>query len=140
MRPLHSAFVSQMAGVVLLCIGGGVVAGGLQPSGCVWVLGCVARGSEGPGEQIGSEGGTAGVPGRSPLVCSCSPVVIRHTSHPSFEGRRVVVVGLPLGCCLACLGAAQPQNLLFFLSCRQRMGVQQSSLPMLMWWEDGFGS
>jgi hypothetical protein len=35
-------------------------------SGCVWVPGCVARGSEGPGEQVGGEGGTAGVPGGSP--------------------------------------------------------------------------
>jgi hypothetical protein len=33
MGPLRSAFVSQMAGVALFCIGGGVMAGGLQPSG-----------------------------------------------------------------------------------------------------------
>jgi hypothetical protein len=33
MQPLRLAFVSQMAGVALFCIGGGVVAGGLQPWG-----------------------------------------------------------------------------------------------------------
>jgi hypothetical protein len=141
-------FVSQMVGVVMFCIGGGVVVGGLASdggpmqrlllsmrllrsafmsqmvgvvvlwrvvfshwvSGCVWVLGCVARGSEGLSEQVGSEGGTSGIHGKSPLVCSCSPVIIWHISHPSFEGRRVVVVGLPSGCHLACWGAAQPQK------------------------------
>jgi hypothetical protein len=83
-----------------------------QVSSCVWVPGCIARGSEGPGEQVGSKGSTAGLPLLgSPLVCSCSPVIIRHTSHPSFEGRRVVVVvGLSWGCCLAHWGSAQPQK------------------------------
>jgi hypothetical protein len=90
MRLLCLAFVSQMAGVVLFFIGGGVVAGGLQPLG-EWL--CMGAGLC----QLGSEGGTAGRPGGSPLVCSCSPVVIWHTSHPLFEGRRVVVVGLALG-------------------------------------------
>jgi hypothetical protein len=75
--------------------------------GC-WVV--LSGGPEGLSEQVSSEGGTAGTPGGSPLVCSCSPVVIQHTSHPSFEGRRVVVVCLSLGCCLTCWGAAQPQK------------------------------
>jgi hypothetical protein len=79
-------------------------------SSCVWVPGYVAQEFEGPGEQVGGEGGTVGVPGGSPLVCSCSPVIMRHTSHPSFEGRRVVVAVLSLGCHLACWGAAQPRK------------------------------
>jgi hypothetical protein len=104
MWPLRLAFVSQMAGVV----GSWQVVFSHRVSGCVWVLGGIARGSEGPSEQVSGKGGTVGVHDGSPLVCSSSPVVIRHTSHPSLEGRRVVVVALSLGCRLACWGAAQP--------------------------------
>jgi hypothetical protein len=39
-----------------------------------------------------------------------SPVVILHASHPSFEGRRAVVVGLWSGCCLVCWGSVQTQK------------------------------
>jgi hypothetical protein len=69
MQLLHSVFVSQIAGVELFCVGG-VVVGGLQPSASgEWLcmgarLHCLEF--EGPGEQVGSEGGTAGIPGRSP--------------------------------------------------------------------------
>jgi hypothetical protein len=106
MWALCLAFVSQMLGVVVLW----QVVFSHWVCSCVWVLGCVTRGSEGLSEQVGSKGGTMGVHGKSPLVCSCSLVVIRHTSHPLFEGRRMVVVGLALGCRLACWGAAQPQK------------------------------
>jgi hypothetical protein len=98
MRPLRSAFVSQMAGVVVLWR----VVFSHRVSGCVWVPGYVAREFEGPGEQVGGEGGTAGVPGRSPPSWVSPrvfllPVVVRHTSHPSFEGRRAMVAGLSFG-------------------------------------------
>jgi hypothetical protein len=84
MQLLRSAFVSQLAGVVVSW----QVVFSHRVSGCVWVLGCVTMGSEGPSEQVGGKGSTAGIHGRSPLVCSCSPVIIRHTSHPLFEGKE----------------------------------------------------
>jgi hypothetical protein len=85
-------------------------------SGCVWVPGYVAQEFEGPGEQVGSKGGTAGVPDRSPpsWVSPCVfllPVVVWHTSHPFTRGGgqwwRV--------CCQGVVwhirGAAQPQEI-----------------------------
>jgi hypothetical protein len=96
--------MSQMAGVVLFCVGGGVVAGGLQLSSKQLCVGAryVAQEFGGPGEQVGSKRGIAGIPGGSPPSWVSPhvfllPVVIRHTSHPSFEGRRAMVVGLLFG-------------------------------------------
>jgi hypothetical protein len=53
-----------------------------QVSGCVQVPGCIARGSEGPGEQVSRKGGTAGVPGRSSLLSSGTPHI------PCLSGGR----------------------------------------------------
>jgi hypothetical protein len=39
-----------------------------------------------------------------------SPMVVLHASHPSFEGRRAVVVGLWSGCCLVHWGSVQTQK------------------------------
>jgi hypothetical protein len=63
---------------------------------------CVPDSGGGVVPQVGGEGGTVGVPGVSPpsWVSPCVfllPVVVRHTSHPSFEGRRAMVVGLLFG-------------------------------------------
>jgi hypothetical protein len=94
-------------GFVLFCIGGGAMAGGHEPSDkwlCMGAWLCHQLGSEGPGEQVGGKGGTVGVPGRSPPP-GVSPVVVQHTSHPLFKGRRPVAVGLLSGCCLAHWGA-----------------------------------
>jgi hypothetical protein len=53
-------------------------------SSCVWVPGYVAQEFEGPGEQVGGEGGTVGVPGGSP-PSGVSPGVFllpcRHLAH-----------------------------------------------------------
>jgi hypothetical protein len=77
-------------------------------SGCAWYL--IASpaeagdmsGSEGVGERVGGEGGQSRCTVQvsplsgSPLLCSSPPVVVLHTSHPWFEGRRVLVVVLLL--------------------------------------------
>jgi hypothetical protein len=47
--------------------------------------------------------------GVSPFVF-ISPVVVLHASHPSFEGRRAVVVGLWSGCCLGRWGFVQTRK------------------------------
>jgi hypothetical protein len=67
-------------------------------------------GPEGVGERVGSEGGKAGAPHGSPLLRSSPPVVVLHTSHPSFEGRRVLLVVLLLGFHLVCWGSVKTQK------------------------------
>jgi hypothetical protein len=60
-------------------------------------------GLEGVGEWVSGEGGKAGVPCGSPLLCSSPPLWLSCTPHnPSFEGRRVLVVVLLLGFHLVC--------------------------------------
>jgi hypothetical protein len=54
-----------------------------QVSSCVWVPGCVARGSEGPGEQVGGKGGTAGIPGGSPPPGVSPGVFLLPCCHPA---------------------------------------------------------
>jgi hypothetical protein len=57
---------------------------------------------------VGTPGGSPPL-GVSPFVF-LSPVVVLHTSHPLFEGRRAVVVGLWSGCCLVRWGSVQTQK------------------------------
>jgi hypothetical protein len=62
-------------------------------------------GPEGVGEQGRWQGGQSGhTMWVSPLSHSPPPVVVLHTSHPLFEGRRVLVVVLLLGFHLVLLG------------------------------------
>jgi hypothetical protein len=88
-------------------------------SSCAWYL--VASptkagdvlGPEGVGERVGGKGGESGHTTQvspllgSPLLCSSPPVVVLHTSHPSFKGRRVLVVVLLLGFDLVCWGSVK---------------------------------
>jgi hypothetical protein len=88
-------------------------------SGCAWYLVASpasagdAVGPEGVGERVGGEGGQSGHTtwvsplSGSPLLCSSPPVVVLHTSHPLFEGRRALVVVLLLGFDLVCWGSVK---------------------------------
>jgi hypothetical protein len=79
MRPLRLAFVSQMVGVVVSW----QVVFSHWVSGCVWVLGGVARGSEGPSEQVSGEGGTVGVHGGSPHPGVSPGMFLLPCHHPA---------------------------------------------------------
>jgi hypothetical protein len=88
-------------------------------SSCAWYLVASpaeagdASGLEGVGEWVGGKGGQSRRTARvsplsgSPLPCSSPPVVVLHTSHLSFEGRRVLVVVLLLGFDLVCWGSVK---------------------------------
>jgi hypothetical protein len=79
-------------------------------SSCVWVLSYVDQEFEGLGEQVGGKGGIAGVPGGSPLVCSCSlsSSGTSHIPHLKGGGQWWWVC---CQCHLARRGAAQPQGI-----------------------------